>query len=136
MSEINKMNIELGQKKAKEYAIQMHKNCEELHGHKCTISDMYYRNADIEVAYETGWEEAIKNLWIKVEDELPNNSDEFLFLLIKGTYANSDDFTYITMMGIYNDNKFNIESRHLKVIAWMPCPNFEHVITNDKEGKE
>ena len=46
-------------KKAKEYAIQMHKKCEELHGHKCTISDMYYRNSDIKLAFEIGWEEAI-----------------------------------------------------------------------------
>lgn len=44
---------------AKQYADLMQKKCEELHGHKCTISDMYYRNADIQLAFETGWEEAI-----------------------------------------------------------------------------
>lgn len=130
------MNIELGQKKAKEYAMQMHKNCEELHGHKCTISDMYYRNADIEVAYETGWEESLKNIWINVNDALPNDSNEFLILLVKVTYAGKDGFEYIMMLGKYSENKFSVESRHLKVIAWMPCPNFEHIINNDKEGEE
>lgn len=118
---------------AKQYADLMHKKCEALHGHQCAKSDMYYRNADIQLAFETGWEQALENLWIKVEDALPNNSDEFLILLIEGTYAGSDDFTYITMMGIYNDNKFNIESRHLKVIAWMPIPSFDSILEQNKD---
>lgn len=52
----------------------MHKEIEEFYGKKCDQKDMYYRNGDIRMAFEEGWNDCIKHLaeipWDKAMSEI------------------------------------------------------------------
>ena len=66
------------EQKSKEYANWLHKNLEEQLGHKCAKHDMYYRNGDIQQAFEVGWDEALKFSWISVKERLPELKNVYL----------------------------------------------------------
>lgn len=68
------------EEKAREYAAWLHKEIEEYYGQICDTKDMYYKNGDIRVAFEDGWDCALKNQWIKVEERTPNANEEVLVL--------------------------------------------------------
>lgn len=59
------------EEKSKEYADWLHKNLKEQLGHKCAKHDMYYRNGDIQQAFEVGWDEALKSQWVNADESLP-----------------------------------------------------------------
>lgn len=50
------------ERKAKKYADWLHKEIEEFYGKKCDPKDMYYRNGDIRMAFEAGWDACMKHL--------------------------------------------------------------------------
>lgn len=110
---------------AKQYADLMQKKCEELHGHKCTISDMYYRNADIQLAFETGWEEALKSQWISTKVR-PKLYDKILVLYkIDGSYMISQTKYF----GFVARWKFGCND----ILAWMPIPSFDKILEDNKD---
>lgn len=59
------------EQKAKEYADWLHKNVEEFYGRKCDPKDAYYKNGDIRMAVEFGWDEALKSILVDASKELP-----------------------------------------------------------------
>lgn len=69
------MNIwEQKNRKQKKYADWLHKEIEEFYGKKCDPKDMYYRNGDIRMAFEEGWDACMKHLaeipWDKAMTEI------------------------------------------------------------------
>ena len=48
--------------KAKEYADWLHKNVEEFYGRWCDPKDMYYKNGDIRMAFEAGWDACLEQI--------------------------------------------------------------------------
>lgn len=99
--------------KAKEYA----KNC---------YPDNEDMRSQCEYHFESGWDEALKSLWIKVEDKLPE-VDKYVLILIK--YM--DEYQIHKYIRFSNDTletwKFTKDS---KIIAWMEIPSYEHIINS------
>lgn len=117
------------QEKAKEYADWLHKEVEEYNGSKCKPEDMYYRNGDIRDAYQEGWDEALKNQWVKVEEKLPETYKDVLIVFIKNKAIKVVKAIYIGGgLWIYGD-VMNINN----VIAWMPIPSFDDILETNKD---
>lgn len=115
------------EEKAKEYAAWLHKEIEEYYGQICDTKDMYYKNGDIRVAFEDGWDYALKNQWIRLEEKLPKDG-EYIFILVEG-----EDGFIVPLLSLYNGGKFSILSKYFKVIAWMPIPSFDEILKENKD---
>ena len=113
------------QEKAKEYSDYLHKEIEEYYGRKCAPKDMYYKYSDIRDAFETGWDEALKSQWVKVEEKLPQ-IDKKVFVLVE----------YRGMIQIHTFKYFGETNWYFgdsKVIAWMPIPSFDEILEANKD---
>lgn len=90
---------------------------------------MYYRNGDIRDAYQEGWDEALKNQWVKVEEKLPETYKDVLIVFIKNKAIKVVKAIYIGGgLWIYGD-VMNINN----VIAWMPIPSFDDILETNKD---
>lgn len=94
----------------------------------------YMGEVEAERAYLSGWDEALKSQWIKVEDRLPKENEEvFVLYEHKGsiligtdTYFGED---FYKMCQISNTWNYGGE----KIIAWMPIPSFEEILQANKD---
>lgn len=121
--------------KAKRYAEWLHKNLEEQLGHKCAKHDMYYRNGDIQQAFEVGWDEALK--WISTEERMPEPNVDVIFLtdigmVMSGIY---DANVWMQMDGVWGSAYCSI-NKCWKVVAWMPIPSFDEILEANKDVLE
>lgn len=101
--------------KAKEYA----KNC---------YPDNEDMRSQCEYHFESGWDEALKSLWINVEERLPELYKIVLVLYEyeENNYQIQEDSREIT------DTKENWYFGRCKIIAWMPIPSFDDIIEANK----
>lgn len=114
------------EEKAREYALNMHK------------TEYGYDKFDIQEAYETDWDEALKSQWVSVEERLPNVGTRVLVLTSKGKILVT--FRYIpkdTYGNILGEAEWQ-GSRALgkSIIAWMPIPSFEEILKDNKHVLE
>lgn len=112
------------EKKAKEYADWSHKLVEEFYQKKCAEHDFYYKKADIQLAFQAGWDEALKNKWIKAKDELPKLYERVLVMFEYEGEVQIHDHTYMGGNFIYGASK---------IIAWMPIPSFDDILRDNKD---
>lgn len=121
--------------KAKEYADWLHKNVEEYYGRECNQKDMYYRNGDIQVAFEAGWDEALGSLWIRVEDKLPDVDISVLVLTSNKKVSMSKRYQPKDCKG--NDVGLVCWSGSYafvnSIVAWMPIPPFDEIFKQLKD---
>lgn len=125
------------EKLAKEYANWRHKEVEEYLGQKCDPKDMYYRNGDIMGAFEAGWDAALSNQWISVEEQLPEYDKRVLTLYCR------DEIQKIGLMrripiDVSNDNnhiwRWSLTGDKYGIIAWMPIPSFDEILEQSKDA--
>lgn len=118
------------EEKAKQYADWLHKEVEEYHGKKCNPKDMYFRNGDISLAFETGWDEALKQILVDASKELPeygedvwvvNERKEQLFC-----HRSNDKNVVVDKDGWCNYSGCDI-------VAWIRNPTFEEIISMNKD---
>lgn len=98
--------------KAKEYA----KNC---------YPDNEDMRSQCEYHFESGWDEALKSQWVKVEDALPKLWQEVFAMIL-----------YNGRIQIHQDMYIGGEKWHLGnslVIAWMPIPSFDEILEMNKD---
>jgi hypothetical protein len=112
------------EEKAKEYADYAHKHVEEFYGRKCAEHDFYYKKADVRLAYESGWDEALKSQWIKVETRMPK-VEEYVLVMIE--YEGSIQIHLTMYLG-----ETNWLFADVKIIAWMPIPSFDKTLEDNK----
>lgn len=81
------------------------------------------------VGYMAGWDEALKSLWINVEERLPELYKIVLVLYEyeENNYQIQEDSREIT------DTKDNWYFGRCKIIAWMPIPSFDDIIKANKD---
>lgn len=77
------------------------------------------------VGYEAGWDEALKNKWTKVEDELPERMEEVFVIYEYQGYIQIATSCYIGEIVWYFGNS--------KIIAWMPIPSFDEILESNKD---
>lgn len=83
-----------------------------------------YRIAQIHAAiggYIAGWDEALKNQWVKVEDAMPEKCKIVIVL--------HSDMTVGVSEYHCDNNWSNFED---DIIAWMPIPSFDDIIEANK----
>ena len=102
------MSIE---EKAKEYA----RNCYPYDG------EMQFQ---CEYHYKSGWDEALKNQWIKVEERTPK-VEEYVLVMIE--YEGSIQIHLTMYLG-----ETNWLFADVKIIAWMPIPSFDDILEANK----
>lgn len=118
------------ERKSKEYADWPHKLVEEFYERKCAEHDFYYKKADIQLAFQSGWDEALKNQWTKVEDELPDVDISVLVLTSNKKVSMSkryqpkdckgNDVGLVCWIGSYAFVN--------SIVAWMPIPPFDEIL--------
>lgn len=119
---------------AKKFTEYLHKEVEEYYGRKCDPKDMYYRNGDISLAFESGWDTALKNQWT-IPDCRDNVPDPKI-VLKKGIIALLSNGRVIyqkDMRGFYwmqEDNK--LVNYYSDVIAWMYAPSVDEFIKKNE----
>ena len=122
---------------AKKYADWLHKNVEEYFGQKSDPKDTHYRNGDIMGAFEAGWDAALSNQWISVEEQLPEYDKRVLTLYCR------DEIQKIKIMrrvpiDVSNDNnhiwRWSLTGDKWGIIAWMPIPSFDEILEQSKDA--
>lgn len=121
---------------AQKYVDWLHKEIEEYYGRKCEKKDMQYGNGDIKVAFITGWEEAINNLWTDVNEKLPDDGVKVLVLTKNKKIVVSFRYKLKDISGniLDNNSQWNgSKSFGQNIIAWMPIPSFDEILESNKD---
>lgn len=105
--------MEKKEEKAKEYALNMYQ------------SYTGYDKFDIQEAYKTGYDEALKSLWVKVEDSKPELYQKVLAMII---YKGSIQIHSTMYLG---DKEWRVGD--CRIIAWMPIPSFDEILEANKD---
>lgn len=106
----------------------MSKKEEKAYEYSKKISNLNPKIKDfVECSFMVGWDCALRNQWIRLEEKLPNDG-EFVFILVEG-----EDDLIIPLLSLYNGGKFLILSKYFKVIAWMPIPSFDEILELNKD---
>lgn len=126
------------EQKSKEYADWLHKNLEEQLGHKCAKHDMYYRNGDIQQAFDVGWDEALKSQWVNADESLPYFDDAESIenkkrYIVRTMYVGTTNEISYNMAYMRSRYKFNVETDRIKVTHWMPIPSFDEILEANKD---
>ncbi len=82
-----------------------------------------------ESAFEKGAEYALSHQWIIVDEALPKE-DSSVFMNVYVEIDTGHGIEHCTIIAAYAFGKFSCETKHVKVIAWMPIPKFD-----DKNNK-
>lgn len=94
----------------------------------------YMGEVEAERAYLSGWDEALKSQWVKVEDRLPKK-DERVFVLYKyrgSIMIDTDSYFGENFYNLYGMGK-GWDHGGEKIIAWMPIPSFESILQANKD---
>lgn len=79
---------------------------------------------DSQKAFSSGWDEALKNQWISVNERLPQKTKRVLAI-----YEYEGD-TYIVSTTYHADGKWMFGKG--EVLAWMPIPSFDEILEANK----
>lgn len=111
----------------------MSKKEEKAYEYSKKISNLNPKIKDfVECSFMVGWDCALKNQWIKVEERTPNANEEVLVLFEDNGEMRIETDVY------YGDN-FYILHKWIwnfggsKVIAWMPIPSFDEILKENKD---
>lgn len=104
------------EEKAHEYVKKLFKN---------GIIDSSKEYDNICNGFESGWDEALKNQWISVEERLPE-CRQFVFVI----YEYEGDIQVQNTIYLYQEEWTFGNS---KVIAWMPIPSFDEILEANKD---
>lgn len=125
--------METKARKAKEYADYLHKNVEEFYGRKCDPKDAYYKNGDIIMAVEFGWDEALKNILVDASKELPEYDDTVWVI----NENNEQFFCHRSNEDIVKTDKHGwCNYSGCDIVAWIRNPTFEEIISMNKDVLE
>lgn len=118
------------EQKSKEYAELKVKqydknNTIESYGMHRAMQQCNFDGFNIQDAFEAGWDEALKNQWTKVEDELPERMEEVFVIYEYQGYIQIATSCYIGEIVWYFGNS--------KIIAWMPIPSFDKILEANKD---
>lgn len=118
------------EQKSKEYADYLHKNVEEFFGRKCDPKDAYYKNGDIIMAVEFGWDEALKNILVDASKELPEYDDTVWVI----NENNEQFFCHRSNEGIVKTDKHGwCNYSGCDIVAWIRNSTFEEIISMNKD---
>lgn len=118
------------EQKSKEYANWLHKNLEEQLGHKCAKHDMYYRNGDIQQAFEVGWDEALRNILVDAYKELPEYNDTVWVI----NENNEQFFCHRSNEDIVKTDKYGwCNYSGSDIVAWIRNLTFDEIIELNKD---
>ena len=97
-----------------------------------------YRIAQIHAAidgYIAGWDEALKNQWIRVEEQLPKERVKVLVLTTNKKITISFRYTPKDIYGkvLGNDEWQGSSALNKCIIAWMPIPSFDEILETNKD---
>lgn len=119
---------------AKEYVEYLHKEVEEYYGRKCDPKDMCYRNGDIQLAFETGWDTSIKNQW--TIPDCRENAPDPKIVLKKGIIALLSNGRVVfqkDMTGFYwIPEEKKLVNYYSDVVAWMYAPSVEDFVRREE----
>lgn len=79
--------------------------------------------------FKEGAEYALSHQWISVEEALPKE-DFDVFMNVYVEVNTGHGIEHCVLLATYASGKFSCETKHVKVIEWMPIPKFE---TKEKE---
>lgn len=116
------------------YLEWLHKEVEEYYGRECDPKDMYYRNGDIALTFETAWDEALKHQWVKVNDGgYPDLNKRVLVLTKNKKIAISYRYIPKDINGtILGESEWNGSTNLNKsIIAWMYIPSFDFIFKDN-----
>lgn len=82
-----------------------------------------------EAGFIDGAEYALSHQWISVEEALPKE-DFDVFMNVYVEVNTGHGIEHCVLLATYASGKFSCETKHVKVIEWMPIPKFE---TKEKE---
>lgn len=118
------------EQKSKEYADWLHNEVEEFYGRKCERKDMYYRSGEIMAAFETGWDEALKNILIDAQKELPDYEVDVWVINEKGEqfYCHR---TQNKKVKTYKDEWCNYTGS--EIVAWIKPLTFDEILKLNKD---
>lgn len=84
----------------------------------------YIGEVEVEKAFETGWDEALKSQWVSVEESLPKLFEKVLVMFEYEGEIQIHDYTYMGGNFVYGASK---------IIAWMPIPSFDKILEDNKD---
>lgn len=118
------------EEKAKEFTDWLHEEVEEYYGRKCNPKDMYFRNGDISLAFETGWNESLKQILVDASKELPEYDVDVLVINEEGEKffchrSNNSD------VQVDKDSWCNYSGSD--IIAWVRNVTFDEILIMNKD---
>lgn len=118
------------EQKAKEYADWLHKNVEEFYGRKCDQKDAYYKNGDIRMAVEFGWNEALKSILVDASKELPKYEDSVWVI----NENNEQFFCHRSNEDIVKTDKYGwCNYTGSDIVAWIRNITFDEILELNKD---
>lgn len=118
------------EEKSKEYAGWLHKNVEEFYGRKCEPKDVYYKNGDIRMAVEFGWDEALRNILVDASKELPEYDEAVWAINENGEqffcHRSNEDIVKTDKYGWCNYTGSDI-------VAWIRNITFDEILELNKD---
>lgn len=101
-------------------------------------SDLGYDKTDIQDAFESGWNEALKNQFCKCVNNKPEKGKEpkdgeNVILLCQIVGGSNDGFIFPKVNTYKNGDWESKMLMHYNVIAWMPIPSFDEILETNKD---
>ena len=86
-------------------------------------------------SYLHGWNEALRNQWVSVEEQLPKERVKVLVLTTNKKIAISFRYTPKDIYGkvLGNDEWQGSSALNKCIIAWMPIPSFDEILEANKD---
>lgn len=116
--------------KAKEYANWAHSLVEEFYGKKCAEHDFYYKKADVQLAYETSWDEALRSILVDASKELPEYDESVLVI----NENKEQFFCHRSNEGIVKTDKYGwCNYSGSDIVAWIRNITFDEILELNKD---
>ena len=87
------------------------------------IADIVLREQNI-FSIKFGAEYALSHQWISVDEALPKE-DSSVYMNVYVEVDTGHGIEHCVLLATYTSGKFSCETKHVKVIGWMPIPEFE-----------
>ena len=110
-------------------------NTIEKYGMYRAMSQCNFDGFDIQETFEEGWDEALKNQWVSVNERLPQIREKVLVLTTNKKIAISFRYTPKDIYGkvLGNEEWQGSSALNKCIIAWMPIPSFDKILGDNKD---